>query len=225
MFPAVVTLVAVLGAAVVTNSQTSHVRLQASQSTVEEGGRFSIDVYAYAHKPVNAVDITIQFDDDSVRVLEVDRGQSVLTIWTEDPIIEDDRVILRGGTFRKGFLGEHKVATLDLQARSVGQKNFSISDAVMLAGDGSGTPVAVSEVNDSALNLYIYDANADPESIGVAVAVSIVTDINGDGKVTLTDISTFMSAWHNNSVAYDFNGDGRMTFRDFSILLADFFFE
>jgi hypothetical protein len=54
-------------------------------------------------------------------------------------------------------------------------------------------------------------------------AIAILTDTNGDGKVDVSDITLFMSAWLTQNRVYDFNKDGRMTFRDFSILLADAF--
>ncbi|MCA9358769.1 hypothetical protein KC926_01030 [Candidatus Kaiserbacteria bacterium] len=225
MFPALLTFATILGAAAVSNSGVSYVRLATSASTVEAGQRFTIDVYASAHVPVNAVDITLQFESNAVQVLAVDRGQSVLTIWTQDPIIKDDRVILRGGTYRKGFIGEHKIASIDLKAKVTGQNSFSATSVVLLAGDGKGTSVSVKESDSSKVSLYVYDENTNLDSIGVNVAVKIVTDINGDGKVSLSDISAFMAAWNDKKIKYDFNGDGQMTFRDFSIILADFFFK
>jgi len=213
-----------LGAAVVSSNDVSYIRLYTDQTVIEAGQRFSLDVYAFAHVPVNAVDVTLRFDPNAVKVLGVDRGQSVLTIWTQDPVVESDKVILRGGTFRKGFVGEHKIATIELEAKQSGQSEFFAANVTLLAGDGRGTPVSVAESDDSSVNLYVYDENTDPSNIGVDVAVSIVTDIDGDGKVSLKDVSAFMAAWSSKQRLYDFNGDGRMSFRDFSIILADFFF-
>lgn len=224
MFPAVMALVVVVGTAAVTDTDVSYVRLAVSDPVVEAGSRFTVDVYAYAHVAVNAVDITLQFDPSVVEVLEVDRGQSVLTIWTQDPIVEGNKVVLRGGTFRRGFIQEHKIASIDLRAKEAGQSSFRATDVVLLAGDGAGSPVAVAEALDSTVNLYVYDENATPESIGIDVKVKILTDLDGDGEVTLKDISAFMAAWHNKDKIYDFNGDGRMSFRDFSIILANYFF-
>ncbi len=225
MFPLMLGITALIGANALTSTDSSYIRLESSQTSIMAGERFSLDVYAYAHVPVNAVDITLRFQSGAVEVVEVDRGQSVLTIWTEDPIIESDRVILRGGTFRRGFLGEHLVATIDLVAKQTGQNQFSASDVILLAGDGQGTKLAIGETNESKVNLYVYDENEDPANIGVNVQVSVVTDIDGDGAVSLKDISSFMGAWSSQSAVYDFNGDGRMSFRDFSIILSDFFFK
>ncbi len=224
MFPVILGFAVILGANTI-SSQSSYVRLEANTTTIRAGDRFSLEVFAYAHVAVNAVDISLSFNPKNVEVLGVDKGQSVLTIWTEEPKIESDKVILRGGTFRRGFIGEHKIATIELRAKDTGQTSFSTGDVMLLAGDGQGTPVSVSETNDSKLSLYVYDENESPDNIGVTVEVNLLTDLDGDGKVSLRDISAFMSAWASRSESFDFNGDGRMTFRDFSIILASFFFQ
>ncbi len=220
------TLAFLLGAALITSTEASYIKLKASKSVLEAGERFSIDVYAYAHVPVNAVDVTLKFEESAVDVLSVDKGQSVLTIWTQEPIVKDDEVILRGGTYRKGFIGEHKIATIELEAKKSGESELAVGNVVLLAGDGKGTPVTVAESNDSSLSVYIYDENEDPENIAVDVTVNILTDIDGDGNVGIKDVSAFMGAWSSSSTGkiYDFNDDGKMSFKDFSIILADAFF-
>jgi hypothetical protein len=212
-----------LSAAVATSQDASYIKLESNESVIEQGHRFSIKVFAFAHVPVNAVDVTLRFDSNIVSVIGVDRGQSVLTIWTEDPVIQSDRVILRGGTFRKGFLGEHLVANIELQAKETGQGKFSAANVLLLAGDGRGTPVKTAPSNNSELTVLVFDENTSPENIGATVSVLVVTDLDGDGTVSLRDISSFMASWAAKDKTYDFNGDGRMTFRDFSILLSDFF--
>jgi hypothetical protein len=206
------------------SQDVSYIRLESSQSNVAAGDRFSIDVFAFAHEPVNAVDVTFDFNGDAVEILGVDTGDSVLTIFTEDPIISDTTITIRGGTFRRGFVGEHKLATLQLRAKSTGQTTFRTSETVLLAGDGAGTPVAVSQSNTSNVNVFIYDENTGPSDIRAGIIIEIITDIDGDGEVSLRDISAFMGAWASRERMFDFNGDGRMTFRDFSIILADYFF-
>jgi hypothetical protein len=134
-------------------------------------------------------------------------------------------VVLRGGTFRRGFLGEHKIATIELRALDTGASQFRASEVLLLAGDGQGSPVAANDTATPSASLFIYDENTDPNDIQVNVAVNIITDLNGDGRVTLADISAFMSDWGSQARVHDFNGDGRMTFRDFSIILASFFFQ
>lgn len=225
MVPTVFSVALIASAAILSGTgNASYIRLETNNNVVEAGSRFTVDVYAHASVPVNAVDVTLRFDPSAVEVIGVNRGQSVLTIWTQDPVVERDKVVLRGGTFRKGFIDEHKIASVDLKAKQTGQSSFKATDVILLAGDGAGTPVSVSETKNSAVSLYIYDENTNPEDIAVDVSVKIVSDIDNDGKVTLKDISSFMAAWHKKDTLYDFNGDGRMSFRDFSIILANFFF-
>jgi len=219
----VLSIALLLGAAAVSSNDASYIRLKTSTATVKAGEKFSIDIYAYASVPVNAVTVSLQYDNKKVKAEGVDRGQSVLTLWTEEPKIENGKVMLSGGTFRKGFIGEHKIATVRFTALETGQGDFSTADVTFLAGDGKGSTVKTVAGSDSETEVYVYDATADPSKINADVTLSLKTDIDGDGLVNLTDISSFMGAWATNSYIYDFNGDGKMTFTDFSIILADIF--
>lgn len=225
MFPLVLGFVAILSASVV-NSQSSYIRLNPSQTVVMKGERFSINIYAFAQEPVNALDISINYSSDKVEVLSVDKEQSVLTIWTQEPTITSDKIVLSGGTFKKGFIGEHLIATIKVRAKLSGTTEFMVSDAKLLAGDGKGTPVAVTGLGSgSKTSFYIYDQSEDPGKISAELGVSIQADIDNDGKVTLKDISMFMTAWHSRNKTYDFNSDGKMNFVDFSIILSKSFFQ
>jgi hypothetical protein len=224
MFPLVFGMLAFLGAAVV-GSESSYVKLVPSATTVLAGERFSIDIYANAHVPVNALDLTISYLPEAVEVLSVDKAQSVLTIWTKEPVISENNISLSGGTYRRGFIGEHLVATIKVEAKFSGNTEFLVSRAELLAGDGLGTPVKVSGTGDaSKQTFYILDENDDPTKITANLGLNITADIDGDGKVTLKDVSSFMAAWSNADKTYDFNKDGRMNFVDFSIILAKSFF-
>jgi hypothetical protein len=225
MFPAVLGAAALLSAVTLSAIDNSFVVLESDVQAVEVGDIFSVQVFSSAHVPVNAVDITVSFPSDKVEVFGVDRGESVLTIWTEDPIVTNKTVTLRGGTFRKGFLGEHQIATINFRAKGTGQYTIKAPDATFIAGDGAGTEVLVSEHSADKLSIFNFDDNTTEEEIKIAVGSQLKTDLNEDGKVTLQDISAFMGVWSNKTQLFDFNGDGRMSFKDFSIILADFFLQ
>ncbi len=218
------TLATLFGLAAVSNIESSYIKLIPSDNAVMKGDQFMIGVYAGAHTPVNAVDIEINFSPDMVEVLGVDKGQSVLTIWAEEPLVENDSIRLSGGTFRRGFVGEHLVATIKAEAKLNGLTEFTVNDVQLLAGDGKGSEVAIDDDVSGKTSFYIYNQGEDEGEIKAALGISINPDINGDGKVTLSDISAFLSAWHDNSRVYDFNGDNKMSFVDFSIILAKSFF-
>ncbi len=204
--------------ATVAISDSTYLILRSDTSTVRAGEEFSVELYAVAGDPVNAVDITLDFPSAQVEVLGIDTGLSVITLWTEDPVAKNNQITFSGGTFRQGFIGEHLIASISMKAVESGTANIEVSEAQFLAGDGSGSEIDIDNVNSESARIYI--ANKD----GTLVAelnVEIITDLNGDGEVTLSDIDTFMSAWRNKNVIFDFNVDNNMNFSDFAIILAD----
>ena len=222
-------------AAVITE-QESFITVKAIPENVKEGSNFFIKVYASAHVPVNAIDVAISYPRDQIEITGFDTGQSVITLWAEDPYAENGVIYLRGGSFKKGFLGEHLIVTVRARATKTGVAYVSKDSAQFIAGDGEGTEVSVSNVSTDKSKILVANADGSfpisPEntdtgagSLVSTVSIYIITDIDGDGNVGLNDISAFMSAWFNRTAIFDFNGDGRMTFRDFSILLADSFFK
>ena len=224
MFPAIITGLATASLLALTGSSNmSSVYFETATNTIEVGSVFPVVVYADVTTPVNAVEITVEFTKSKVDVFGVDRGQSVLTIWTADPEIDTTSVKLSGGTFKRGFLGKHQIATLNFRALEPGQYTIEVKDVNFVAGDGEGTEVLSMDDDRMRLSLLNFDENTDFSSINFAVKDFAKTDVNGDGKITLKDISAFMGAWSSRSQTMDFNGDGRMSFRDFSIILADFF--
>jgi hypothetical protein len=229
-FPLVFAVAAFLTATSLVSQNTSFITLESSAKTVRAGDTFSINVYVTAHVPINAVDVALSFPKNQIRVLGIDTGESVITLWTEEPKVEGSTVVMRGGTFRKGFLGKHLIATINAKAIETGAAQLSAGNVTFLAGDGSGSKVSVTKNGSEKQILFIEGADTNavadttkPIALKGEASIAIVTDLDGDGVVTLKDISRFMASWQNKSALYDFNGDGKMTFRDFGIILADSF--
>lgn len=221
-FPIVAITALFAGLAAVSSQDSSYISINTTQSTVREGDRFTIDVKAFAHTPINAVDIVLDYPENQMTIEGIDTGTSVITLWTEDPYARDGKIHLRGGVFQKGFLGEHQIARIRAKAIATGLAYVAVDNVSLIAGDGKGTEVRSEQVAENQTRIYVEAA--DGSIVGTAT-ISIVTDIDGDGSVGLADISAFMSAWFTRGKLFDFNGDGRMTFRDFSILLSDSFFK
>lgn len=224
MFPAVLGTVLLLSASTISSSSESYVFLSSDTRTVEVGELVLVEIGVSAHVPINAVDITIDFPADKLEIFSIDRGQSVLTIWTEDPIISRNAVQLIGGTFKRGFIGTHEIAVIKFRAIKAGQYEVQTDAVTFIAGDGTGAKVQAHAKPVNTLALFSFDENTSSKEIQVAIAAGITTDLNNDGRVTLQDISAFMGAWNTKKQLFDFDNDGRMTFKDFSIILADFFF-
>lgn len=219
MFPVMLSSAVVLTASVITSGEQSYVRLEPSASIIQTGDDFYIDIYASSHVPVNAVDIILEYDQSIIDVTAVDVGRSVITLWTEKPVFGNGKVELRGGTYRRGFIQEHYIARVKATAIKTGPSKISARKVIFLAGDGAGTNVPVAETVNTSAEFYVYDENTDMTEI-VLDNNKLPTDIDGDGEVTLKDMSMFMSAWQKRDRLYDFDGDGKMTLRDFSIILT-----
>jgi hypothetical protein len=216
-------VVAAGAASVIQSNDSSRIFLVGPTLPVPAGETFQVAVMAYAHKPVNAISLAISIPDESIELLGIDRGESVITLWTKDPYYENGRVYLEGGTYRKGFIGEHKIATLNVRSKSPGTIAFTTAAAELVAGDGQGSAVPAKLGEERKVVVVSKDSISADNSLDSTVNILVVTDINNDGRVTLGDIQTFMVNWGSETVVYDFNNDGATTFRDFSIILADYF--
>lgn len=220
-FPIIVITTIFAGLASVATENNSYVTISSPVTTISRDQEFYIDVSVSAHVPINAIDLAISYSEETLDVIAIDTGTSVITLWTENPYAEHGKIYLRGGTFRKGFIGEHEIARIKVRARETGEARFFVSGTEFVAGDGLGTPVDATESEQNELKIAVI--GDDRGVISGGATISIVTDTDGDGDVDLGDISDFMTAWFTRASMYDFNHDGKMTFSDFSILLADSF--
>ncbi len=209
------------GMASVISQNESYITIEPSHDTVAKEQSFTIDVKAYAHVPINAVDIVLTYPEDAMVIDSIDTGTSVISLWTKDPYAENGNIYIQGGTFRKGFIGEHTIVRIKAHAITAGEARFLVKNTQLIAGDGSGTEVSLGEASADSLRITVTGSE---DGVLLATAeVAVVTDTDGDGDVDLGDVSKFMSAWLTRGKTYDFNSDGKMTFKDFSILLAETF--
>jgi hypothetical protein len=222
-FPLVALSALFFGAATIVSTTESYLLLEPSTSTIKEGEQFSVEVLIYAHEPVNAIDLAIAFPSEQVEVVGIDAGQSVITLWTKDPYFEDNTAYFQGGTYRRGFVGEHMIARIDARAKKSGVASIVAENIRLLAGDGTGAEVSVANEADTRTQIRI--ANKEGEVTGEIQIIRVLTDIDGDGEVSMNDVLSFMDAWRAKNAVYDFSGDGKMTFRDFAIILSDSFFK
>jgi hypothetical protein len=196
--------------------------LQSGGSVVTVGKPFQIVVAVDAKEPINAVEMDLLYEEKFLEIEQIRDGESVLTIWAEEPTASGGVVHFRGGTFRRGFVGEHKLITMTARATKSGTFRIHPQRVLLLAGDGDGTKIELSAKDVTPLTLTARSQ----EAAMVDDAVKSIwhdTDISGDGRVTMRDISIFMSAWGKTEIIYDFTGDNRMTFPDFSVILTHYF--
>lgn len=223
-FPIVLVGAAVLMASVASVNEQPVVLLEVSPTQVEIGESAQLDIRINTAKSINALTIIINAPTDRVLMDSIRLSDSVITLWTEEPQIKDGKIILRGGTFRRGFVGEHTIAQVDFTPSSAGPFSFTADNIELIAGDGQGTVIRPEAEMVRSDTVYAFS----PESAELSAtdksrfeeAIRKQLQIATDRAVGLRDVSRFMSAWTSKSTVYDFDGDGSMTFRDFAILLA-----
>jgi hypothetical protein len=230
VFSFVFVIAALLGTASVVSKNGSYVSLVVDSPIVAQDDVISIDVRVFAHTPINAVDIALRFPPEQVSVIEIDKGQSVLTLWTEEPAYKDGVVTLRGGTYKKGFIGEHSIATIQVKSKIAGEIEFLADSTRLLAGDGKGTeissgktPSVVVQVTDADTIATKNDPESSEKTLEAKAFVLVATDLDGDGDVSYKDVTMFMKHWVATDTVLDFNSDGKMSIHDFSILLFQYF--
>ena len=208
------------------SSTSENIAFMKAPPVVIVGESFTLDIFLDVAEEVNAVDLTISYPDDRLAITNLRDGQSVLNIWTEDPVAKGGQIVLRGGTFRRGFIGEHRIISVRAVPTRPGHITLQPEELTLLIGDGTGREVAARTITLDPLRIRaISPEQAKAEGVTGADQreTQLRADLTGDGRVTMTDISMFLAAWGNRDVIYDFTGDGQMTFRDFSIVLAEFF--
>jgi len=162
---------------------------------------------------------------DAAHATSIDTSQSIITLWVEEPTIETNPILFSGGTYARGFVGKHEIATVYFYASTTGQHDISLTNLQLISSDGTGTPLVITENSQQSISVQ----HSDKTSLGAGALVSVseeaatLSDLDHDGEVTLRDISIFMGVWQNKSRVIDLNQDGEMDFSDFSILLSSFF--
>lgn len=193
------------------------------------GDVFTVNIVVDAKKPVNVFKGEVAFDSKILAVERIDYNTSIANLWAEKPWYENGEGTLNfiGGTTQSGgFVGIGSLVTITFRAHGEGPAVVRIHDARILAYDGLGTDVPMGEPDEALFTVeaMVEDSEviAVPESTTVSIAVGDVltqTDLNGDGKQTIADVSIFMLGMLGNNPRFDFNRDGAVNGIDLSIIL------
>lgn len=222
-FPMVFVSALLLLASVASLEGKPEVLLEVSPTQVVIGEEAYLDVKVRTTSAINALTIIISAPTDKVLMDTVQVSNSVITLWTEEPRVDNGKIILRGGTFRRGFVGEHTIARIAFTPATSGTFAFTADNIELVAGDGAGTVIRPDAELVRSDTLYSFASREDLVAVEdkprFELAIREQLGIT-DRAIGLRDISRFMSAWSTKATSYDFDGDGAMTFRDFAILLA-----
>ena len=88
-FPLMFAGAAFLGAQAISTQDVTSITVVPSTNALKAGETLELDIYVSANTPVNAVDIEIDIPRSQMNITGIDTGQSVITLWTEDPYYEN----------------------------------------------------------------------------------------------------------------------------------------
>ncbi len=228
---AILALTAILGITVVTNDPkpAAQILIEPLEALVETGEVIEIQILVKASEPVNVFAGEIGFNPRVLRIESIDYNTSVADLWVDEPWYSNGEGTLTfgGGTTKAGgFEGKDQLILVKLVAISEGEGVISINDSKILKHDGLGTEVepatakaAILTVTNSPPVEQITATEKEETTYKVVKEVPN-TDLNGDGKQSLADISIFMLNMAGNKPRFDFNLDGEVGLKDLNILLG-----
>lgn len=229
---ALIGLTAIVGFAVVPPllSPEAEMRITPARSMALVGEEFTVDIIVTAAIPVNVFAGELRFDPDVLSIARIDYNTSVADLWAERPWYSNGEGTLNftGGTLRSGgFIGTESLITVTFRTLREGNASLTLREVHILQHDGLGTETELGKPIDSIVEVgtpEIEEQNLVREvMLGEEVAVVEqlpATDLNGDGRHSMADLSIFMLHIAGNDPRYDFNGDGKVNTVDLNILLG-----
>lgn len=202
--------------------------LEPRSGTVVTGDTFTIEVMVSSQQPVNVFQGELSFDPEKLAVSEINYNTSIADLWAELPWYSNGGGTLNfaGGSTRPGgFTGEGSLLQITFITKKEGEATITFSQARILKHDGLGTDVQLGNPIDAVFSVGPERLQQEMvvEKSGAGPQVTILkkppsTDLNGDGKQTILDVSIFMSDFATQNKKSDFNLDGVVNLDDLAIL-------
>ena len=129
-------------------AEASILSFKNSVDIVQVGEIISVQVILDTQgEQINALEGELQYSKDTLSFLKVIDGNSVINFWVQQPILEQEGVVLFSGITPGGVKGrDFEILTLQFEAKKEGIGSLLFKDMQVLLHDGIGTPVVVTIV-------------------------------------------------------------------------------
>jgi len=214
----------------ITTKPVADMRIEPREPVSAVGETFTVDVVVESSVPVNAFGGELRFSHDILAVDSIDYNTSIANLWAEVPWYSngDGTLNFAGGTYRQGgFQGTDMLIKVTFKTLREGEGTISVKNARIILYDGLGTDAelkksldALVTVGDTEIEEGNLLAQTDIGAVYTIVKKPPSTDLNGDGKQSVADISIFMLHVAGNDARFDFNLDGEVGLKDLNILLS-----
>jgi len=123
----------------------TEVYFQNEAKTVSAKDNFSVILmFSSLEKPINVIDGTILYDKDKLEIKKIKTGDSVFSLWTEEPTFDNTKGELSFvGGIPNGFTGKDgQILKIDFLAKKAGNTLVSFQDVFsVFVNDGLGTQI------------------------------------------------------------------------------------
>lgn len=236
-----ITLVRILGAVLLTSvvgvtsvivSTIPHsdveMQIEPTEGIVLVGSPLVVKIVVTSDEPVNVFQGKMSFDPEILEVTSIDYNTSIANLWAEEPWYSNGKGTMNfaGGTTNSGgFIGKGTLVTITFKTLKRGQAAIEMEEARILRHDGLGTEVQLGTSVDAIFSISpeTFRAETIVQKSVKTPEVKILadppnTDLNGDDKKTILDISIFMVHLSTQNKRSDFDQDGDVDLKDLSIL-------
>ncbi len=225
-FLSVLTLLMIPGAV----EPKADMRIEPHTGVVAKGDSFTLRVVVTADTPTNVFKGEIRFDHTLLAVTAIEYNTSIANLWAEKPWYENGEGTINfiGGTTEKsGFLGTGTLMTITFVTLAEGDALLHLEGARILEHNGLGTDAPLKESIDGLFTVAesVIEAQTVASPRTTTTSLTVVselpsTDLNGDGKQSIADVSIFMLNMLGTETRFDFNRDGMVNATDLSILMS-----
>jgi len=226
-------IVAIFGISILPNTEESDadMYIELAKKVVTVGETFEVEVLVESKIPVNVFAGELKFDHQVLSIKSIDYNISVANLWAEKPWYSngDGTLNFAGGTTEKGgFTGVDTLIKVTFETIREGEGVLTLDKPRILLHDGLGTDAKLNASIDTIIvieNESTTSSNPITNTQAVSTTYKVVeeppsTDLNGDGKQSISDISIFMLNIASDDSKYDFNLDGKIDTKDLNIILG-----
>lgn len=118
-----------------------------STASTTIGQNISLSFEVSSNEPINAISGKIVYNKDLLRVVSINKSNSIVNFWTQEPdyLSTQGEINIEGVILNPGFAGQRgRIISINFFTIKEGSALFSLKNASVLANDGSGTSLQTS---------------------------------------------------------------------------------
>jgi len=151
-------------------AQGARLYLEPANGQYHRGDTFIAEVKLDTEsEEINTAQVNLTFPQNLLEVVDFSEGNSILTLWAEEPKIQQGKISFVGG-IPQGFKGEGSLIKISFSGKEIGKEDIAFGeDSKVLLNDGKGTPAKLSfregsyEITEKPKELPVISSGTHPD--------------------------------------------------------------